>query len=171
MASDNVTQFTDANFEQEVLKSNVPVLVDFWAEWCQPCRRLAPTIDKLATDYANRIKVGKLDTDANHAVASKYAIMRDSHGAALQGWPGHPEVRRTQRRKRFPRRPGRFSLATGSASQIRSPRIASVGLFLDSFSLCSLLSRNHSNVTNRSSPRCPATMSSQLPTRISSRKS
>jgi thioredoxin 1 len=74
MASENVTQFTDANFEQEVLKSSVPVLVDFWAEWCQPCRRLAPTIDKLAVDYANRVKVGKLDTDANHAVASKYAI-------------------------------------------------------------------------------------------------
>jgi thioredoxin 1 len=74
MASENVTQFTDANFEQEVLKSPVPVLVDFWAEWCQPCLRLAPTIDKLAADYANRIKVGKLDTDANHGTASKYAI-------------------------------------------------------------------------------------------------
>jgi thioredoxin 1 len=74
MASENVTQFTDANFEQEVLKSSVPVLVDFWAEWCQPCLRLAPTIDKLAADYANRIKVGKLDTDANHGTASKYAI-------------------------------------------------------------------------------------------------
>lgn len=74
MASENVTQLTDANFDQEVLKSSVPVLVDFWAEWCQPCRRLAPTIEKLATDYANRVKVGKLDTDANHLTASKYAI-------------------------------------------------------------------------------------------------
>jgi thioredoxin 1 len=74
MANANVTQFTDANFDQEVLKSNTPVLVDFWAEWCQPCRRLAPTIEKLAGDYANRVKVGKLDTDANHAIASKYAI-------------------------------------------------------------------------------------------------
>jgi thioredoxin 1 len=74
MASEHVTEFTDANFEQEVLKSTVPVLVDFWAEWCQPCLRLAPTIDKLAADYANRIKVGKLDTDANHSTASKYAI-------------------------------------------------------------------------------------------------
>jgi len=74
MASANVTQFTDANFDQEVLKSSVPVLVDFWAEWCPPCRRLAPTIDKLAADYAQRLKVGKLDTDANHLTASKYAI-------------------------------------------------------------------------------------------------
>jgi len=74
MAGDNVMQITDANFEQEVLKSTTPVLVDFWAEWCQPCRRLAPTIEKLATDYAGRVKVGKLDTDANHATASKFAI-------------------------------------------------------------------------------------------------
>jgi len=74
MAGENVTLFTDANFDQEVLKSDKPVLVDFWAEWCQPCRRLAPTIEKLAGDYANRVKVGKLDTDANHATASKYAI-------------------------------------------------------------------------------------------------
>ncbi len=74
MASESVTQFTDANFEEEVIKSGVPVLVDFWAEWCQPCRRLAPTIEKLAGDYANKVKVGKLDTDSNHATASKYAI-------------------------------------------------------------------------------------------------
>jgi thioredoxin 1 len=74
MASENVKQITDANFEQEVLKSPVPVLVDFWAEWCQPCLRLAPTIEKLATDYAQKVKVGKMDTDANHATASKYAI-------------------------------------------------------------------------------------------------
>jgi thioredoxin 1 len=74
MASANVTLITDANFDQEVLKSTVPVLVDFWAEWCQPCKRLAPTIEKLASDYASRVKIGKLDTDANHATASKYAI-------------------------------------------------------------------------------------------------
>jgi|HubBroStandDraft_5_1064220.scaffolds.fasta_scaffold165687_2 thioredoxin 1 len=72
--SNNVVHFTDANFEQEVIKSSVPVLVDFWAEWCQPCRRLAPTIEKLAGDFANRVKIGKLDTDANHATASKFGI-------------------------------------------------------------------------------------------------
>ena len=74
MAGDNVIQITDANFEQEVAQSKTPVLVDFWAEWCQPCRRLAPTIEKLATDYAGKVKVGKLDTDANHATASKFGI-------------------------------------------------------------------------------------------------
>ena len=74
MASQAVLELTDQNFESEVLKSDQPVLVDFWAEWCMPCRMLAPTIDKLANDYAGRVKVGKLDTDANRDVAMKYGI-------------------------------------------------------------------------------------------------
>jgi thioredoxin 1 len=74
MASENVVEFTDENFETEVLKSSQPVLVDFWAEWCMPCRMLAPTIEKIANDYAGKVKVGKLDTDANRDVAAKYSI-------------------------------------------------------------------------------------------------
>jgi len=74
MASEHVVEFTDQNFEQEVLKSSTPVLVDFWAEWCMPCRMLAPTIEKIAKDYDGKVKVGKLDTDANRDVASKYSI-------------------------------------------------------------------------------------------------
>ena len=74
MASENVLEITDANFEQEVLSSDKPVLVDFWAEWCMPCRMLGPTIEKLAKDYAGKVKVGKLDTDANRDVAAKYSI-------------------------------------------------------------------------------------------------
>jgi thioredoxin 1 len=74
MASENVKEFTDTNFESEVLKSTQPVLVDFWAEWCGPCLRLAPTIEKLAEDYAGKVKVGKVNTDANHAVSMKYGI-------------------------------------------------------------------------------------------------
>ena len=74
MASENVKEFTDQNFEAEVLKSDQPVLVDFWAEWCMPCRMLAPTIEKIAKDYAGKVKVGKLDTDANRDVAAKYSI-------------------------------------------------------------------------------------------------
>jgi thioredoxin 1 len=74
MASENVVEFTDDNFESEVLKSSTPVLVDFWAEWCMPCRMLAPTIEKIAKDYAGKVKVGKLDTDANRDVAAKYSI-------------------------------------------------------------------------------------------------
>ena len=74
MASEHVVEFTDQNFDQEVLKSSTPVLVDFWAEWCMPCRMLAPTIEKIAKDYAGKVKVGKLDTDANRDVAAKYSI-------------------------------------------------------------------------------------------------
>ena len=74
MASDAVIELTDDNFDQEVLQSQGPVLVDFWAEWCMPCRMLAPTIDQLADEYAGRVKIGKVDTDAHRDVAAKYDI-------------------------------------------------------------------------------------------------
>jgi thioredoxin 1 len=74
MASEHVKEFTDSNFEAEVLKSDQPVLVDFWAEWCMPCRMLAPTIEKLATDYTGKVKVGKVDTDSNRDISVKYGI-------------------------------------------------------------------------------------------------
>jgi len=74
MAGQNVIELTDDNFEQEVLKSDVPVLVDFWAEWCMPCKMLSPTIDKLAKDYAGKVKVGKVDTDSCRDTAIKYSI-------------------------------------------------------------------------------------------------
>lgn len=74
MASENVKEFTDGNFETEVLNSSEPVLVDFWAEWCMPCRALAPTIEKLAKDYVGKVKVGKVDTDSNRDVSIKYGI-------------------------------------------------------------------------------------------------
>src|SRR5438477_9111728 len=74
MAAENVKEFNDQNFETEVLQSNEPVLVDFWAEWCMPCRMLAPTIDKIAKDYQGKVKVGKLDTDSNRDVAMKFSI-------------------------------------------------------------------------------------------------
>jgi thioredoxin 1 len=72
--SKNIVEFTDTNFEAEVLKSDQPVLVDFWAEWCMPCRMLAPTIDKIAEAYVGKVKVGKVDTDSNREVAMKYQI-------------------------------------------------------------------------------------------------
>ena len=74
MASENVMELTDQNFESEVLKSDKPVLVDFWAEWCMPCKMLGPTIDKLAKDYAGKVKVGKVDTDANRDVSMRFGI-------------------------------------------------------------------------------------------------
>jgi len=74
MAATTVQEFTDSNFDAEVLAAGMPVLVDFWAEWCQPCRLLAPTIDQIADEFDGKARVGKLDTDSNRAVAVKYNI-------------------------------------------------------------------------------------------------
>ncbi|MCC6285443.1 MAG: thioredoxin [Phycisphaerales bacterium] len=74
MASGNVKAFTDANFAQDVLKSSVPVLVDFWAEWCMPCRMLTPTIEAVADAFAGRAVVGKLNTDDGQETSIKYGI-------------------------------------------------------------------------------------------------
>jgi thioredoxin 1 len=69
-----VQKFTDANFDDVVLKSGAPVLVDFWAEWCGPCKRLGPTVDALATEYAGKVTVGKLNVDENPNVSFKFQI-------------------------------------------------------------------------------------------------
>lgn len=71
----NVAEFTDANFESEVLKSDQPVLVDFWATWCGPCRQLAPHVEALAGELAGKLKVGKLDVDQNARTAEKYHVL------------------------------------------------------------------------------------------------
>jgi thioredoxin 1 len=74
MAAENVQTFTDGNFEETVLKAGRPVLVDFWAEWCGPCKRLAPTIDQLAAEYAGQVTIGKLNVDENPSTAFKFQI-------------------------------------------------------------------------------------------------
>jgi thioredoxin len=74
MAAENVQTFTDGNFDDDVLKSGAPVLVDFWAEWCGPCKRLAPTVDALASEYAGKVTVGKLNVDENPNVSFKFQI-------------------------------------------------------------------------------------------------
>ena len=74
MAGGNILEFSDQNFEQEVLKSDKPVLVDFWAEWCAPCRMIAPAVEAVAGEYAGRAKVGKLNVDENRSVTSRYNI-------------------------------------------------------------------------------------------------
>jgi len=74
MASEKIQTLTDSNFDQSVVNSSQLVLVDFWAEWCGPCRRLAPTVDELATDYDGRLTVGKLNVDDNPNTAFRYSI-------------------------------------------------------------------------------------------------
>ncbi len=74
MAAANVQEFTDGNFDAEVLKSDKPTLVDFWATWCAPCRAIAPIVEALATQYQGQVKVGKLDVDHNQGVASQYGV-------------------------------------------------------------------------------------------------
>lgn len=66
--------FSDSDFEQEVLKSSSPVLVDFYAEWCGPCKMMAPIIDKLATEYEGKVKIGKLDVEANGQVSAQFGV-------------------------------------------------------------------------------------------------
>ncbi|RJP41152.1 MAG: thioredoxin [Phycisphaerales bacterium] len=70
----NAIELTDASFESEVLAADVPVLVDFWAEWCQPCRALSPTIEQLADQYRGKVKVGKLNIDQNNDTAVRYSV-------------------------------------------------------------------------------------------------
>jgi thioredoxin 1 len=74
MAGNGIFEVTDSNFDQDVLKSEQPVLVDFWAAWCGPCRAIAPIVDELAQEFQGKIKVGKMDVDRNSATPMRYKV-------------------------------------------------------------------------------------------------
>jgi thioredoxin 1 len=74
MAGNNTLTFTDASFDSEVVNSDTPVLVDFWAEWCGPCRQMTPTVEAIADDYAGRVKVGKVNVDENGGTAMRFNV-------------------------------------------------------------------------------------------------
>src|SRR6266581_6950687 len=74
MAGNGIVEVTDANFDQDVLKSDKPVLVDFWATWCGPCRAIAPIVEELATEYKGKVTIGKMDVDSNSSTPMRYKV-------------------------------------------------------------------------------------------------
>jgi thioredoxin 1 len=74
LGSANILDFSDADFDEQVLKADTPVVVDFWAEWCVPCKFIVPVLEEVSQEYSGKVKVGKLDVDANQSTAARYMI-------------------------------------------------------------------------------------------------
>ena len=120
MAAENVQTFTDTNFETSVLNAGGPVLVDFWAEWCGPCKRLGPTIDALAGDYAGKVTIGKLNVDDNPNTAIKFQIRGIPGRAALQGRSGGRDGRRPRAEGRLQADPRQARLTIRDCADLRA---------------------------------------------------
>lgn len=90
MASPNVVEFSSENWQSEVMQSAVPVLVDFWAPWCGPCRSLSPIIDRLADKFAGRVKIGKVNVDENGDLAAQFGVMNIPRVLIFKGADGKP---------------------------------------------------------------------------------
>ena len=102
----SVKEFTDANWKSEVLDSSIPVVVDFWAPWCGPCRMLAPTIEKLAGEFEGKVKVGKMNTDENQDTPGGLADLGHPHRPGLPGGQGSRPPGRRQYRDQVQGDPG-----------------------------------------------------------------
>ena len=117
MAGKNVVTLTDSSFDTEVLQSNVPVMVDFWAEWCGPCKMLGPTIDQLADEYAGKAKIAKLNVDDNMATASRYNIRGIPALLIFQGGQVREQLVGAQPKDNIAKALNKYTIATMRAPQ------------------------------------------------------
>ena len=117
MAGKNVVTLTDSSFDTEVLQSNVPVMVDFCAEWCGPCKMLGPTIDQLADEYAGKAKIAKLNVDDNMATASRYNIRGIPALLIFQGGQVREQLVGAQPKDNIAKALNKYTIATMPAPQ------------------------------------------------------
>jgi thioredoxin 1 len=117
MAGKNVVTLTDGSFDTEVLQSNVPVMVDFWAEWCGPCKMLGPTIDQLADEYQGKVKVAKLNVDDNMNTASRYNIRGIPALLIFQGGQVREQLVGAQPKEKIAQALNKYTVATMPSPQ------------------------------------------------------